>query len=209
MSEQKNRITEKALEQFMRFGIKSMTMDDIARSMTISKKTLYQHFQDKDSLVYAVCEHHLLHHNDQISCIATDAQSAIHEMAMLSEFIRNKMTEMHPSVLHDIRKYHPRSWELFMKHRETCIVNSIVHNLNRGVAEGVYRSDIHVEILSRLRLEQIQLAFDPDIFPPAIFKLAEIQIQFFEHFLHGLLSAEGRTQWEKMRKQIVESTNAF
>jgi len=209
MNDQKYKITEKALEQFMRFGIKSMTMDDVARSMTISKKTLYQHFQDKDSLVFAVCEHHLLQHNDQLSCIANQAESAIHEMALLSDFIKIKLTEMHPSVLHDIRKYHSRSWSLFVEHRETCIVTSIIHNLNRGVAEGVYRSDINVEILSRLRLEEIQLAFDPDIFPPGIYKLGEIQIQFFEHFLFGLLSADGRTKWEKMRNQIVESTKAF
>lgn len=207
MSDQKTKITEKASEQFMRYGIKSITMDDIARTLAISKKTLYQHFEDKDSLVYAVCKNHLEADNHEMGCIAGQAGSAIDEMAMLSEFIKNKFTEMHPSVLHDIRKYHPRSWDLFMQHRESCIVNSIIYNLKRGVEEGVYRSDINVEILARLRLEEIQLSFDPEIFPPARYRLPDIQIQFFEHFLYGLLSERGRTLWEQLRNKISEPQN--
>lgn len=204
MTDQKTKITEKAHEQFMRYGIKSITMDDIARTLAISKKTLYQHFQDKDSLVYAVCEAHLESHNHEMCCIVSQASSAIDEMALLSEFIKNKITEMHPSVLHDIRKYHPRSWDLFVQHRESCIVNSIIFNLKRGVEEGVYRPDINVEILARLRLEQIQLSFDPEIFPPARYRFPDIQIQFFEHFLYGLLSNHGRVLWEQLRNKTLE-----
>ncbi|MGB3619243.1 MAG: TetR/AcrR family transcriptional regulator [Catalinimonas sp.] len=190
--ETRERIKAEAERCFLRYGIRAVSMDDLARELSISKRTIYQHFKDKDELIL---ETFLAHRDRDVACLTrfrSQATDAVEEMILISTHLRRMFQEMNPMVLYDLKKYHPRVWDTFDEHRETCLLMSLEANLRRGVSEGVYRDDVDPEILSRLRIEQVQMAFDGRLFPTDRFAFAEVQMQFLTHFIHGLVTPRGR-----------------
>ncbi|MBX9850342.1 MAG: TetR/AcrR family transcriptional regulator [Cytophagaceae bacterium] len=201
--EVKERIVKAAEELFFRLGVKSVTMDDVAKHLAISKKTIYQFFKDKDELVTSVTINHLENSQKSISEIADKAADPIDEVLKISEHIKIILQNVNPSLLFDINKFHPKAWQIFLDHKESCIHKSLEENLKKGIEKGLYRADIDVEILSILRLEEIQLAFNPFLFPPQKFQVQKVQLQFIEHFLYGICTLKGHKVINKY-KQIQE-----
>ena len=85
------------------------------------------------------------------------------------------------------------------------IFKMIVDNLTRGIKEGNFRNDINIEILSRLRVEQVQICFDQKIFPRDQFEFKEVQMQIFDHFLFGIVTPKGKSLYEKyqLKKSVA------
>ena len=102
----KERIMVKAEELFMQFGIRSVSMDDIANNLGMSKKTLYQYYADKDELVDAVIGDHI--NGIETECLnwRTHAKDAIHEIFLTMEHILEELSNMNPMLLHDLEKFH-------------------------------------------------------------------------------------------------------
>lgn len=110
---------------------------------------------------------------------------------------------MNPSVLFEVQKYYPRAFELFTEHKEKCIYAMLAENLKKGIEKGLYRKELNVEIITVLRMEQVQMALNPEVFPPGKYTLQEIQLQFIEHFLFGICTLKGHKLINKY-KQINE-----
>ena len=91
----------------------------------------------------------------------------------------------------DVQKYHPRAWDLFIEHEKEVIEKSVVKNLAAGIKQGFFRPNIDVRVLARLRGQQIHMSFNKKIFPTKEFDFTEVQMQMFDHFVHGLLTEEG------------------
>ena len=145
--EHKERIIQEAKALFMKLGIRSVSMDDIATHLGMSKKTIYQLFADKDELVDMVIESDIQQlQKDCILCseIATDA---IDEIFKTMEMIVWQFRNMNPMVLFDLQKFHRRSYEKFMAYKNKFLLEIISNNLKKGVTEELYRGDIKIEIL--------------------------------------------------------------
>ena len=166
-------------------------MDDIAKELGISKKTIYQQFSDKDAIVKEVVERELDCEQTDMNRLEAEASNPIEEVMRTSDYIRASFATMNPVLLNDLKKYHPKAWSLFQKHKHEHIIQSISGNLQRGMIAGLYRSDINVDVLARMRVEQIEMAFDPAIFPPQKFAIIEVHIQLIHHFLRGILTEKG------------------
>jgi TetR/AcrR family transcriptional regulator, cholesterol catabolism regulator len=204
----KERILENAVELFWRYGVKSVTMEDIAKELGISKKTIYQHFADKDAIVEQVIEKELDCEKTDIERMESEASDPIQEVIMASVYMRAKLGTMSPALLYDLKKYHPKAWNLFQKHKQEHIIHSVSDNLRRGIQQRLYRNDIHVDVLARLRIEQIEMAFDNTIFPHASFSMIDIQIEFMHHFLRGILTEDGFKLYNTYTDKIaIESNN--
>ncbi len=199
--EVRERIITGSDELFLRYGIKSITMDDIASHLSISKKTIYQHFQDKDDLVITVTDAHMIREQSEIDAIIKESENAIDEMMRISQFIRANMVNMNPSVLFDLQKYHPKAFQKFAEHKEACIFKTVVDNMVKGKEQGYYRKEVNETILAKLRMEQIQLAFNPQVFPPTAFNLLEVQMEFFWHFVMGIVTPEGAQLIEQYKSK--------
>ena len=190
--ETRDRILSAAEELFMRYGFRSITMDEIARHLGVSKKTIYQHFADKDEIVCQCISNHLEDEKCMAAEIWSNVTNPVEELLLEAQQLKITFNSVHPTVLFELKKYHPKAWEIFQEHKEKWILQSIIDNLKKGVEMGFYRPDIDPEILARLRVEQISMGFDPGIFPSPQFSLNTIQLQLIEHFLHGLLTDKGR-----------------
>ena len=199
--ETKERILVKAHELFMRYGIRSVSMDDIATNLGMSKKTIYQFFADKDELVDAVANDEIRFSKERCIMDAAASGNAIEEIFRVMEFVEQMFRNMNPSMLHDLEKYHPAGYRKFLEHKNKFLHDMIRKNLERGIREELYRPEINVEIMARYRLESMMLAFNSEIFPPQKFNLVELQQEIIEHFLYGLATLKGYKLILKYKQQ--------
>ncbi len=189
--ETKERIIAKAEELFMRYGIRSITMDDIARDLAVSKKTIYQYFKDKDDLVMNVGLSHFEQDKSEICQITQDCENAIAEVIEMSKHLKNTLRGVNPSLFFDLQRYHPKAWNLWQEHKRGFIIEQVKRNIERGIQEKIYKSDLNVEVLAILRVTQIEMAFDTTIFPPERFDILNTQMVFLEHFIRGIVTQKG------------------
>lgn len=197
----KDRILKGAWELFMKYGIRSVSMDDVARHLSVSKKTLYQYFADKDEIVTMVAAYYMEENHKKYEGFHTAAKNAIDELVQISVCLKKDFQKMNSSLLFDMQKFHPKAWGAWLAHKQKHIRQSIIRNLSQGVEEGFYRPEINKDILAGMRLELIQLSFDEQVFPSANYNLAEVNIQIFEHFIYGILTDKGRKVYEKYKLQ--------
>ncbi len=177
-------------------GVKAVTMDDIARQAGVSKKTIYQEFEDKSALVYEAFSAFLEKDERVLKEIFDEKDDVIQQFVQVSHFIKEQYTGMNPLILNEIRRYYPRSWKRFEEYKHGLALSTFVDLLRRGKEAGYFREEIDVEILAMLRLEQI--AFDFRSLPSAAdFSMMELQLQIFDHFIHGILTEKGRNAYLK------------
>lgn len=199
--EAQDRIRQKADELFRKFGIRSVTMDEIASQLGISKKTIYQYYADKDQLVDAVAVDEIKFSQD--CCVKDMAVSAnaIDEIFRVMEFVEIMFRNMNPSMLFDLEKYHPVGYKKFLEHKNRFLFDMIKRNLERGIKEGLYRPEINVEIMTRYRLESMMIALNTELFSASKFNLATLQQEIIEHFLYGLATLKGYKLILKYKRQ--------
>ncbi len=194
----KERILTGSLELCLRYGIKSVTMDDIAANLSISKKTIYQYFKDKNEIVTITCKMFMDNEEGDINQIKKESKNAIDEMVKICEYIKNNIANLNPSILFDLKKYHPEAWDIYTQHKEKCILETIRKNMEEGIVEGYYHKDIDVKVLSQLRMGEVEMVWDPAVFPPTEYNIPEVQMQVFIHFLRGILTPKGYELWNKL-----------
>lgn len=196
----KEKILKGAEDLFMKYGIRSISMDDIARSVGVSKKTLYQYFEDKEDLVSMVSKSHLERSTKQYDDLRVTSANSIEELARLSVCLKKDMEEMNPAMLYDIQKFHPKAWNIWLEYKNKFIRESVVRNLKQGIEDGYIRDEVNPEILASVRIELVQLAFSQEIFPREKFSLAEVQGQIFDHFVFGLVTEKGKKLYMKYKE---------
>jgi AcrR family transcriptional regulator len=194
------RILECAQKLFSRFGLKSVTMDDIAREIGMSKKTIYQQYADKDKLVHAYFDKEKQEQISMMEDISKNSKNAIEEILNAMQFMGKTFSRINPNLFYDMHKYHHDSWNQFKAFKEDYLMKYVIRNLEKGKSEGLYRADINNKTLARLRLEQVEMAMNPGIFPPEQFNHVEVQIQLLDHFLHGIATLKGHKLINKYRQ---------
>lgn len=201
----RERILEKANELFMQFGIRSVSMDDIANGLGMSKKTLYMHFADKDELVLAVVELHIRQMQQDCSGCRENARDAIHEIFNTMDVLVREMSNMNPMVLYDLEKFHFRAYHVFRQHKDNYLLSIIRQNLEWGIREELFRADIDLDIMSRFRLESMMLAFNVTLFPPGKYNLAHTSNLILEHFVYGVATLKGYKLIQKYNEQRTKN----
>ncbi|MEO7991229.1 MAG: TetR/AcrR family transcriptional regulator [Chryseolinea sp.] len=197
----KEKILNGAVGLFMKYGLRSISMDDIARHLSVSKKTLYQHFADKEDLITIVLSAHIEANRKQYEAITDNSANAIDELAQISQCLRKDMSETNPSLLFDLQKFHPKAWEVWLDHKNKYIRESVVRNIKQGIEEGYYRPEVNAEIIAAIRIELISIGFDQNVFSQSIFNLTEVQSQIFDHFVYGLCTDKGKKLYQKHKEQ--------
>lgn len=187
----KQHIIEGAQELFWTYGLRSVTMDDIANKLAMSKKTVYQYIQDKAELVYLCAEYQLENEFCNKQEASQQANNAIEEVLKIMEYNRQFFLNFHPSLILDLQRSYPKAWKMFLRHKEEKIIKGIQENMERGIKEGLYRVDINPEVIARMRMAQVESIFNPQIFSPKTYNIGDVQFQIFQHFLYGVVTLEG------------------
>jgi AcrR family transcriptional regulator len=143
-----HRIQITAEKLFSRFGVKSVTMDDVAKEIAISKKTLYKCFRDKESLVLSTIESHMKETEEAIEKIIGTEPNAIQQFHLITKYIMSNQRKLSPSMIYDLKKYHPNSFQVFEQHRSTHIVEYLRVNIKLGQEMGLYHHDFDTNIIA-------------------------------------------------------------
>jgi len=197
--DQRERILTKAHELYFRYGIRTVTMDEIAGQCGISKKTIYQFFEDKDALVSCVMD--AIINKTESGCIMDQQKSdnAVHEIFLALDMVQKMFATMNPTVLFDVQKHHPKAFERLEKHKSDFFFSVIKKNIEKGKEEGLYRPEINSDILAKLRLETAFLPFNQELFPKGRYSIAVIEQEMTEHFIYGMATTKGQKLIQKYK----------
>lgn len=187
-------ILQTAFSMFMKFGVRSVSMDDLAQDMGMSKKTIYNVFPSKESLISKVILKHLQQDEKEILAIRENAADAIEEIWQISQHVLKFLSQIKPSLIFDLKKFYPQCWALIEKQHFHFIKETIEANLLRGQKEGLYRPDINADIVAKLYVGKSNIIVDPDIFPPENYDLYELIREMGRYHLHGITSPLGQTR---------------
>jgi AcrR family transcriptional regulator len=209
MEEKSRVILEQVGKLYRRYGIKSVTMDDVARELGISKKTLYQHFRDKEDLVRKV----MLNEYERHRCVLSGStagrpQNAIEELFGVYTMTSAMLRDFNPSMGYDLRKYYPRLFVQIRDRWRKRILASALDNLNKGKKEGLYRKELNSRIIARLHVSRAESLLDNDLFTPEELASMKMFHEVFVYHLNGILSHKGRTFFEKHFDQFKSSLQA-
>ena len=203
----KDRIKQKAHDLFMQYGVRSITMDEIALQMGVSKKTIYQYYADKDELVDAVMVDKIKYNQDCCMSDKEHAKDAIHEVFLAIDMMQDMFQNMNPSILFELEKHYPKAFEKFKQHKYSFLYKVLKENLERGIAEELYRSDIDIDILLKLRLETMMMPFNQIFFPKGKYSLIKVETEFTTNFLFGLATIKGHKLITKYQQDRIKKTN--
>lgn len=189
---------------FCQYGFKSVTMDDIAKHLGMSKKTIYSHFRDKNEIVNIVIQTKLNSQKCMIKDNIEASPNAVHEVFYSVTNMKELLSNINPTLFYDLQKYHPQVWLSFRDFREKALYTAIYNNLTRGIKEGYYREDIKPDILTQMRLEQIDLIFNSTTsYTHGKYGMAQVMAEITEHFLYGICTLKGHKLINKY-KEIIE-----
>lgn len=201
----KEQILNKATDMFLTLGFKSVTMDDIANEMGISKKTIYQHFSNKDSLVKAVTTNLF----EDISCgidqIILANKNPIEELFAIKDFVLKNLKDENTSPIYQLHKYYPRIHKSLMLKQFDKMGSCVVENLEKGIGLGLFREEINKEYISRFYFSGMNSIKDVELFNPEVFSLKDLQNQYLEYHLRGICTLKGIEQLETIIKNQINN----
>ena len=205
MLEKNDELINRACDIYMRFGIKSITMDDMARHLSISKKTLYKHVKDKGDLVEKTIE---LKVNHDLCCIqesCATAKNAIEEHFMISKSVISQMKDSQPAVFYDLKKYYPKAWNIYQTHKNEAIHKTVTNNMGRGQKEGLYRKDVNIEITASLYIQSVDVLFSDEIVSLMTkYNFQEIIVETLKYHIYGISTEKGIVEFNKLLKNVYE-----
>jgi AcrR family transcriptional regulator len=188
----KEKIIGKAAEMFITLGFKSVTMDDIANEMGISKKTIYTHFKNKTKLVEETTLGILDLINQGIDCICALNKNPIEELYEIKKFVMLKLKNEQASPQYQLQKYYPEIHETIKEKQLTKMQDCTVANLNRGIEQGLYRENMDVELISKLYFICVNGIKDESFFPSEKFPKAQLMEHYLEYHLRGIVTKKGQ-----------------
>lgn len=195
----KQKILDQTFELIMKYGIKSVSMDDISRGIGISKKTIYQYFENKKGLIHEVIENHIVKDEADITQIITGAKDAIDEMLLVAKHVLIFLRGMSPSMMFDTQKYYPQIWERVENQHFAFILDTIVKNIERGQKEGYYSVDMDADIISKMYVRQILTLADESVFPLSRYERSHLYKSLVTYHVRGLLNDKGRIKAQNLQ----------
>lgn len=191
MEKKKQHIISEAIQLFLKFGVKSLTMEDIARKLGISKKTLYTHVKDKEDLLLQAVISFGKFEDKQLNEICSSGLNAIDESLEIKKWVLEMLRNIHPSVAYDIEKFYPSVSKRMKASRHEIVYRSIFQNIVKGQKEGLYRADINPDILAKLYIGRMESIFDQELFPSSTYNVSDVYMEWFIYHVHGMATSKG------------------
>lgn len=194
----KESILTKSTDMFLTHGFKSVTMDEIASEMGISKKTIYQHFSNKNSLVEAVS----LQLFESISCgidsIYEMDKNPIDELFLIKDYILKNLKDESASPIYQLQKYYPKIHKTLMAKQFEKMDDCVVGNINKGIEQGLFRKELNVDLIVRFYYAGMTSLKDVEIFDPTKFGTKLLQTEYLEYHLRGICTQKGIQKLEEL-----------
>lgn len=189
----KEKILEKATDMFLNYGFKSVTMDDIANGMGISKKTIYSHFQNKTHLVEESTATLFCTISGGIEHICSLDKNPIEELYEIKKFAMLHLKDEKSSPQYQLQKYYPKIHESMRFKQYNLMQDCVVSNVKKGIALGIYRENLNIDFISRIYFTGVVSIKDHELFPVEKFPMIGLMDMYLEYHLRGIVTPKGRT----------------
>ena len=189
----KAEILDKATELFLDLGFKSVTMDDLAQEMGISKKTIYSHFKNKTKLVEETTTSIFCTISDGIMHIRGLHKNPIEELYEIKKFVMQHLKNEKSLPQHQLQKYYPKVYDTLHSGQFELMQDCIVDNINKGIAQGIYRDNLQIDFISRIYFSGVTSIKNQKLFPIHNFPVASLMDSYLEYHLRGIITPKGRT----------------
>ena len=189
--EVKQQILHKAGELFMRYGIKSVSMDDLARELGISKKTLYQYVENKADLIQQIFQEKIELEKQIMKEIRLSSVDAIDEILKIARYVTEELRQISPTTMYDLQKYYREVWKEMEALHKRHVYMLIRDNLERGVKQGFYRENMNPDIVAKLYVGKTSLVVDEDLFPTRDYDKSELFKEYIRYHINGVASPKG------------------
>lgn len=197
----RKKLIDTASEMYLRLGIRSVSMDDVAREMGVSKKTIYTLVDNKDQLVKLVMHEDTCKDVEVLERNRANSRDAIDELLMNSRYHIREMRNVSPATINDLQKYYPETWSKEVRGHQVNFEQSIRENLERGMEEGLYRDDLDSAIIAKFFVASVVMMIDRQIFPAQERPLSTIIRQHFIYHFNGIVNQFGRDRMDEYLKQ--------
>lgn len=182
---------ERVTGLYRKFGIKSITMDDISRELCISKKTLYQFFNDKDDMVNKVIDHELTSSINCLDRVRANAGNAFEELFEVNRLILTIVKKYSPAFEYDLRKYYPEAFQALVQKKREKMYEYVLENIRRGKKEGIYRNELEEEIIAKMHVSRMEHFKDNSMFSIDEMTKAPAFKEIFIYHIRGMANNEG------------------
>lgn len=191
MSEKEQYILEGAFKMFLKYGIRSVSMDDLSKELGISKKTLYQYVSSKEDLIDKLLITERLIQLKETRLIEKRELNAIETLLEVSRILSSKLALLNSKMAYDLLKFYP---EIFRRHSQTkrrLLSKRIISNIEKGIEEGLYRTDLDKELVAQLYIKKLEDILDPDFWLKEKYSFEKIFMVMFENHIRGISNDAG------------------
>lgn len=197
MDEKIDRILSESLRLFKKNGIRSVTMDDVSKELGMSKKTIYQYFANKSELVEKVLSFML--EKESTVCIEGDlnTMNAIDILLAVSKNVSKQMKGMNPINAFELQKYYPVIFREFVLKKRDHVFLQVKQNFAQGIAEGIYRNDLDIDLVARLYIQKLVDVHDPEFLESVNFSFEKVFQVMFDNHIRGIANTKGLAYYEK------------
>ena len=187
----KTKIIALAEKLFMKYGVKQVTMDDIAHEMTMSKKTIYTYFPKKEHLVEVVVFAVFTRVKAQIEALIAENNDPILEIIKIETLLAEHIDTQTSAMMHQLQKYYPNLYEKLIAMQSQAIETTFTKNLERGLVLGLYREDINVDVITKIYYTTLINLQNQVVFPEEDYACCDLKREYMIYHLHGIASAKG------------------
>lgn len=199
-----DKILNAGIELFRQYGFKSVTMDELARRAGISKKTLYQHFANKNDIVREAVVQYKNKISDNCNAIMEESENSIEAMVRVMGMFDNINRQINPIAMMELERFYPQVFKEFRDKMKERDVDNIAENIRKGIKEGLYRSEINPEFMSRYRMEMSYLMYHSTLLVKEEYNLQLVGREVSEHFLYGIMTHKGEKLYQKYKEQYFK-----
>lgn len=201
------KILSASVDLFRQYGFKTITMDDIARRAGISKKTLYQHFANKNEVVAESVNWFQGKVSEKCHAAMGESENAIEGMVRMMGILDQMHRQTNPMAIMELERFFPEGFKCFKGNLLDKDVTAIKENLLSGIEEGLYRPDIKPDFMARYRMELSMLVFHPNLLVNDRFDFHYVAREIDEHFLYGIMTPKGEKLYQKYKEKYIKEVS--
>jgi AcrR family transcriptional regulator len=197
----KEKILNKAADLFLSYGFKSVTMDDIANSLGISKKTVYSHFQNKRHLVHDTTFYVFDQINEGICQICAGHDDPVRELYEIKSLVMEQLKGEKTSPHYQLQKYYPKIFARLKEMQFESINRCVIENLRRGMEDGFYRKDLDIDLIAKFYLNGNLGLMNLDLFPMDQNNMGDLKAAFLEYHIRAIATEKGLKSLYKLLEE--------
>lgn len=201
-SDQVEKILAKAGEMFLSIGIRAVTLDDIAKELGMSKKTIYTFFENKGAIIFQIVQHDILKKQEIVLSITNQQHDPITEMILIGKEVMDSLQTFSVNIVSDLMKFYPEAWQLVEQHKQDFVYSVMLSNHQKGKAAGLYRQDINDDMITRLIISFTDSIINPQGLLKTGIPIARIYKEYLLYHLYSICSEKGRGRLEELLKTI-------